>query len=286
MTNAPLQVLRWCLHTRGMRSLGRRFLSPAFLIPKYPNYGQLSEKFTEQAGEIRIVGFPKSGNVWLTSLIATCLGVDVNAAKGACRVTHTHQKMKNEDLFNKQLLRGAVLIRDLRDIIVSLYHFTKTDHFKNAIGRHFIFDDIETMYTDFFLPYYVNRIQMLETLPDEYVQLGWPVIRYERFCDAPEQELKRLFQVWNIQVTEHAILNSIKQNSLNAMRTGKGKTTEEVQSTHFRKGGYGNYKKEIPAHILADIEYRFGDYLRRWGYVLEGEGYLKQNSFARNNNKL
>ncbi len=269
LSNIPLGLLRWSLQTRGLRSFGHRFLSPAFLIPKYPAYGKLPHNFIEQSGEIRIVGFPKSGNVWLTSLIATCLGIDVNAEKDKCRVTHTHLKMKNADLFNKQLLRGAVLIRDLRDIIVSLYHFSKTEHFKDAIGRHFIFNDIEAMYSEFFLPYYVNRIQILETLPDDYLYFGWPVIRYERLCDSPEEELRLLFKVWDIEVSQETIAKSVQMNSLDAMRSGKGKTTEEVQATHFRKGGYGNYKDEIPEHMLADIELRFRDYLRRWGYIVE-----------------
>lgn len=268
LTNIPYAFLRFCLETRGLRKLGHAGKSPAFYTPRYPRYGKLSESFTNQAGEIRIAGFPKSGNVWITSLIASCLDIDVTVSKNRCRVTHTHECLNDKDLFNKKILRGAVLLRDLRDVIVSIYHFMNTEHFKKFAGHHHIYNDFESMYTDFFLPYIFNKRSILETLPTDYVRFGWPVIRYEKFWDNTEAELKRLFQIWDIEITDEKIRESIRENSLDSMRAGKGKTTTEVQPTHFRKGGYGNYKEIIPPHILADIEDRFGDYLRRWGYKI------------------
>jgi len=106
-------------------------------------------------------------------------------------------------------------------------------------------------------------------LPDDYVRFGWPVIRYEKFWDDTEAELKRLFQIWNIIVPEEKIKQAVEKNNLQLMRKGKGKTTNNVKSTHFRRVGYGNYHEEIPPHILRDIELRFGGYLRRWGYITE-----------------
>lgn len=257
-----------CIETRGLRSVGVRFKSLAFFTPRFPHYGPFAEDFRNRPGEIRIVGFPKSGNVWISSLVATCLDLDVNFSSRNLAVTHTHRPFHNVDLFNRNLIRGAVLIRDLRDVIVSLYHFTRTDHFKKFYGPHHIYNSLSEMYTDYFLPYFVNRVNVLETLPDDYVKFGWPVIRYERFWDDAETELKRLFQIWGIDVIDEKIRSAVEKNTLDSMRQGKGKTTGGVQTTHFRKGGYGNYETEIPPHILKDIEYRFGDYLRRWGYIV------------------
>jgi len=140
--NLPNHVLRYCLETRGLRKIALPFKSPAFFTPRHPHYGKLAEDLHQQVGEFRIVGFPKSGNVWLTSLVATCLNLDVVSNSKACRVTHTHTAMCNNDLFIQKLLRGAVLLRDLRDVLVSLYHFTRTDHFKRFHGSHHIYNSI------------------------------------------------------------------------------------------------------------------------------------------------
>jgi len=266
VTQLPLHLLRAGLETRGFRGVSNQFRSPAFFTPQRPHFGQLDDDFLNRRAEIRIVGFPKSGNVWITSLIATCLNLDVDTQTLRCRVIHTHEALNSSDLFNKRLVRGAVLLRDLRDVIVSLFHFTRTDHFKAFHGPHHIYNDVETMYTDYFLPYFINRGLPLETLPDDYVHYGWPVIRYERFWDNTEEELQRLFQIWGIEVSEEKIASSVEKNTIDAMRSGKGKTRSVVKQTHFRKGGYGNYANVIPVHILKDIERRFGDYLWRWGY--------------------
>jgi hypothetical protein len=266
ISQLPYHLLRGALQTRGVRTAGHSLKSPAFFTPEKPHYGSLADDFLQRRGELRIVGFPKSGNVWITSLIATCLDLDVKAPGNGCRVIHTHAPLTSRDLFDKRLLRGAVLLRDLRDVIVSLYHFTGTEHFKSYHGDHHIFNDVESMYTDYFLPYFVERVQVLENLIDDYVYFGWPVLRYERFWDNAEAELQRLFRIWGIEVSDDKIASSVEKNSLSSMRSGEGKTRSVVKKSHFRKGGYGNYADEIPPHILADIEQRFGDYLRRWGY--------------------
>lgn len=260
------RFLRPMLEFRPLRRYPLKRLSPAFFVPARPSYGPLPPDFQQQAGRFLIVGFPKSGNVWFRSLIASCLDLPVDNQGGRCFVEHTHQPFHSRYLFDRKLLRGVVLLRDLRDVIVSLYHFTHSDHFKRFHGEHHVFKDANSMYTDYFLPYFVNRVSVLESLPDAFVYYGWPVVRYEHLRESPKHELKRLFQVWGIDVSEEKIDAAIDANSLESMRKGKGKVTAEVQTSHFRKGTVGGYEADLEPHIIADIEHRFGDYLSRWGY--------------------
>lgn len=264
------KLMEYGLSHRGTRSLTRPFLAPAFFTPHHPHFGELNLNLRDTEGEFRIAAFPKSGNVWIASLLASYFGLGVTPVKGQARVTHVHTPLQSADLFNLKIMRGVVLMRDLRDIIVSLYHFTKTNHFIRFHGPHFVFDRIEDMYTQYFLPYFVNRVQMLESLPDAYVKYGWPVVKYENFYDHPEEELFRLLTVWGCEIDVERIRFAISQNSLEALRQGKGNVTSDVTSAHFRKGGYGNYREEMPAWMITDIEQRFGDYLQRWGYLTEG----------------
>ena len=66
-----------------------------------------------------------------------------------------------------------------------------------------------------------------------------PYVRYEDLYDDPQAEMRRYHY-----------------------RSG-------VATTHFRKGGYGGYKRELPARILDDVNTRFEGFLRRWGYSVE-----------------
>lgn len=242
-------------------------LSPSFL-PSWQNqrFGKLPNNFREVDGHFLVAGFPKSGNVWLTSLIAGCLDLPAEKTEGRCCVHYTHKALNDEWLYDPTLFRGVVLIRDLRDVIVSLYHWLKTDGYRNyhKHGPHQIFYDLETMYIEFFLRRF-SKMPMGQ-LADSFVERGWPVIKYERLYDDAERELDRLFRIWGIAVDAGKIKAVAAANTIDGIKKGGGVLESYIEKDHFRKGGYGNYVNEIPAHILKDIEFRFGDYLRSWGY--------------------
>jgi hypothetical protein len=82
-------------------------------------------------------------------------------------------------------------------------------------------------------------------------------------------EMARLFEIWGLHVDKEKIKQVIVANRIESLKKGAGTVEKSLERDHFRKGGYGNYKEEIPPHILKDIEYRFGDHLRSWGYVTE-----------------
>lgn len=241
-------------------------LSPSFL-PSWQNqrFGELPKNFPEIDGHILIAGFPKSGNVWLSSLVAGCLDLSAEHKPGCCHVHYTHKALSDEWLYDSGLFRGVVLIRDLRDVIVSLYHWLQTDGYKNyhKHGPHQIFYDLETMYIEFFLRRF-SKMPLAE-LADGYVERGWPLIKYERLYDNTERELKRLFDIWGIAVSQEKIKAVVSANTITEIKKA-GVLESYIEQDHFRKGGYGNYVNEIPPHILKDIEQRFGDYLRSWGY--------------------
>lgn len=245
-------------------------MSPSFLRSwDNQHYGPLPDDFRNRNSYFLVVGFPKSGNVWLTSLIAGCLDLPVEKSPPKSRVFYHHKALSDRFLFDQSLFRGVVLIRDLRDVIVSSFHWLRTDEYRNyhKHGPHQIFYDIESMYIEFFLRRFAQL--PLEELPEGYVRHGWPVIKYERLYDNTEKELVRLFQIWGIAIDKERIKQVVAANTIEALRKMGGALEKDIEKSHFRKGGYGNYEKEIPEYILKDIEYRFGDYLRSWGYVTE-----------------
>ncbi len=240
---------------------------PSFL-PSFQRqqFGPVPENYQETNGYFLVVGFPKSGNVWLTSLIANCLDLPVDRKNNIARVFYEHKSLNKRFLHDPKLYRGVALVRDLRDIIVSLFHWLKTDGYKNYYkhGPHQIFNDLETMYIEFFLRRFAQL--PVETMIDDYVRKGWPVVKYERLWDQTEVELQRLFEIWRIPVGEQKIKMAVENNRIEKLKKKGGVLENYIERDHFRKGGYGQYRSEIPPHILKDIEIKYGDYLRSWGY--------------------
>ena len=232
-------------------------------------YKPLGKDFRLGDGMFLIAGLPKSGNVWLTSLVANCLDLPVTVQDGQSSVSYTHKGLTSEVLHDPKILRGVVLVRDLRDIIVSLYHWLGTEDYLSYFkhGPHQIFGDLESMYIEYFLRRFSHI--PIDTLVDDYVKLGWPVIKYENLWDNAMRELTRLFAVWQIEVSEEKIARAVEQNSIKVLRNSQQSATidSSIKRDHFRAGGYGQFRNEIPEHILSDIERRYGNYLRSWGYV-------------------
>ncbi len=241
-------------------------LSPSFFNKHTLSYKPIAEDFRNQKSvKFLTVGYPKSGNVWLNSMIAECLEIDVKPSIN-CFVTFTHSNLNTAILFDQSILRGACLIRDCRDIIVSYYYYIKSEGFRVNASRNFSYRNIKDFYFDFFVNYLDKYVVNLEGLIDGYVEFGWPILRYESLVDEPNETLKILFDRWNINVTEKKISNAIKNSSLKSMRKGGGKQLIKTHKSHFRKGGYGQYRKELPTKVLKDISVRYKNYLEKWGY--------------------
>lgn len=241
-------------------------LSPACFNKHKLSYKPIGEDFREKKNvKFLTVGYPKSGNVWLNSMLAECLEIDVKPSIN-CFVTFTHSNLNTATLFDQSILRGACLIRDCRDIIVSYYYYIKSEGFRNNASKHFLFRNIKEFYYDFFVNYLDRYVVNLDGLIDGYVEFGWPILRYESLVDAPNETLKILFDRWDIDVTEKKINDAIKNSSLRSMRKGGGKQLTKTHESHFRKGGYGQYKKELPQKVLKDVSVRYKNYLEKWGY--------------------
>lgn len=262
-----LMFLERCLTTPGLRRIGVRSLAPAFYSKGEPRYRPIPPNFRDLPGRFLVAGFPKSGNVWLVSLLSSCLDLPVDAGDRTY-VYLTQKTCRPELMFERNLWRGVVVIRDPRDVLVSLFHYMKGDHFVSTFGPHHKFDTIESMYTQYFRPYFTWSLGTgFSGLPEGYIRWGWPVVRYEDLWEDPARELRRLFARWAIEVPEEKIQAAVEANSLDNMRAGKGNVRAEVQKAHhFRRGGWGSFLDELPEAVLADFEQRYIDDLRNWGY--------------------
>jgi hypothetical protein len=219
------------------------------------------------AAKIVIFGIPKSGNVWLQSLLSDCLGlkaVDPVANTIESGVGMTHLPFCEAIADRADFLHGVCLVRDPRNVLVSFFHYSKTSHFR-AARPEFHYDDWDEFYYEWYLSRAVPAFQM-SSHSDTYSRLGVPVVRYERLRNDPARELSRLLKRWGLAATAEAVDLAVKNNDIAVLsKTGK-KLDIEVPPSHFRKGSTDGSEKDIPPKILADFEERFSGLLKRWGY--------------------
>lgn len=220
--------------------------------------------------KISVIGLPKSGNNWLMGLISQCLDMEVldNKASPKSGVFLTSQPFSTNMYFSRDINFAVYMMRDLRDIVCSYYHYIKP--FESDGGRHAMarFDDIESFYFEYFLPH----LSLLYDYPNHtagYLKYDIPIVKYEKLWDNTERELSRLFERWGIEVSSSKISESVADNQFEKLKkSGKDKLGHHLPKDHMRKGGYGNYEDELPASVLTDIEQRFGPFLKDWGYLV------------------
>lgn len=237
-------------------SINYELMPPSFLIV--------------EGGKLVIFGIPKCGNAWLQSMLVKYFNVDVVIdAKDRHKrgILSIHDPFVEEMVYRTDFATGVCLIRDIRDVVVSYFHYARTNEFRRAMNRcHY--EDIDSFYYEWFLSRCVPA-HRLHTFADEYAERSIPLVRYERLQASPCNEMMRLLRRWGIEPDIEKIREIVALHQLENLKRSGLNLGYHVESSHFRKGGWGNFLNELPKHILQDMNVRFSDYLQRWGYPVD-----------------
>src|SRR5262245_22656273 len=225
-------------------------------------------------GTIVIFGLQKAGNSWVHALLAETFdmpyyfSLQESDRRDTRGVVNSHEPFSDQMSKRHDLVHGVCLMRDLRDIVVSYFHYMQTESYQRdvPVARY---ADIETFYYDWFLTRLVPA-HRIHSYWEEYAVRGVPVLRYERLVQDTRGELMRLFRRWGETYEESRLDAAIQRNSFSNLKDqGKLLGDLNIESSHFRSGQVGSYKHELTAHIISDINRRFSGVLARWGYEVE-----------------
>ena len=230
-------------------------------------------------------GYPKSGTVWLCRLMSSYLGVPYPqnyALPIAMRsVVHAHWK------YHPGLPRTAYILRDGRDVLVSLYfynmnavverrhprHATKLDErYRKAFGSHFDPLDVRSN-----LPRFIQ----LEMEDPSAARLSWP--DHIRNWRVPERPRVTVVSYEALVADGVTALSTLMENLTDApidmerikltvdrfdfANTAGRRPGEEDRSNFLRKGVVGDWQNHFSREAGEVFDHHAGDLLAELGYV-------------------
>ena len=229
------------------------------------SYGQKMD--SRDNAKIIVLGLPKSGNTFLVSLIAGALSLDVIDPVreiGRRGVGMSHRPF-SPHLDREDFLHGAVVVRDIRDVVASFYEYSQTKYFREA-RLEFQSTSVDEFYYEWFLSKIHAKLNVLK-YAETYANMGLVVVKYERLILTPEIELRKLLMTFGIEGCDEKIKLTVAKNSFEKLKDhGIEFGDNYVPPSHFNRGHTGRYKSVLTEKIIKDIEVRFHDYLSRWGY--------------------
>jgi len=158
-----------------------------------------------------------------------------------------------------------VVIRDLRDTLVSLYFSKRFSH--PLISQRLVEDRklLEAQDRQQGLRFcLVERLERGAKIQESWLDGPEPVFRYEDLIREPLSGFKRIFEHCRIAVPAEELEGVVKAASFEN-RSGRSLGTEDIAS-HLRRGLPGDWVNHFDDALKADFKKAYGPLLVRAGY--------------------
>ena len=236
--------------------------------------------------DIFIASYPRSGNTWTRFLIANLLHPDrpVTFANietiipDASALSSRQLKrvprprlIKTHEYFEPRYRKVIYLVRDPRDVALSLYNFRRKYRsvddaypIEQYVAERFIPGDLDVSWGEHVGSWLGTRMN----------RPGFLLVRYEDLLQDPMRELARLAGFLGITASTERLSQAIERSSANRLRqlekveheawvTTKGKRADVPFIAEAVAGGW---KQKLPAPSAALIE-------SAWGHLMSALGY-------------
>jgi hypothetical protein len=233
-----------------------------------------------------IASYPRSGNTWTRFLIANLIHPErlvtfANIEKiipDATALSSRELKrvprprlIKTHEYFEPRYRKVIYLVRDPRDIAVSLYNFRRKyrsvdDSYpiEQYIAKRFLLGDLDVSWGEHVGSWLGTRMN----------QPGFLLVRYEDLLQDPTRELWRVAGFLGIATGTEMLSQAIERSSANRLRhlekveheawvTTKGKRADVP---FIAEAVAGTWKQKLPEPSVALIE-------SAWGHLMNSVGY-------------
>jgi len=162
-------------------------------------------------------------------------------------------------------LRIFIVIRDLRDTLISQYFSVRYSHQIFNPGMQRLRDKLSKMdLTDGLIYLMQHRLFVSATIQRSWINSPYLLIKYEDLNRDEIGVFKKIFKYCNIQGTDGEIENAVKSHSFTE-RSGRKRGEEDIYS-HHRKGIIGDWRNYFNEELTILFKKTFGDLLIEAGY--------------------
>lgn len=255
-----------------------------------------------------VCGYPKSGNTWLSRLIADIIGCPVAgfwmnpwhneiAMEGNTRDSD-YQCFKSHHCYS-QLMRSLddysfgnekiiYIVRDPRDVIISASNYYRLQpRFKMLQMAMRRLPGGNMVYKNVFHTQRYKQDVMTEALlkgsktQGAWLSIPWKshvegylksdvlIIKYEDLKENPLLEAKKICSVLNIERSETELLSSIENQSFENKKKLFLKSNQVGKAHFLRSGVAGSWRRELSKTNIQMILDNIGDALNSLGYPLK-----------------
>jgi hypothetical protein len=185
--------------------------------------------------------------------------------------------LKSHECFDPRYPRVIYILRDPRDVAVSLYYYLLK---MRALSDGYSMDNFVVRFINANVVPYLDRMGCWEDHVLSWLRLrvgkpGFVLIRYEDLVDNPVKELAKLAPLLGVGFTSEIIERAVSACSAGNMRSMETKqskdwlvTKKSRQDIRFvRKAKSGGWRDELSEASVRAIEHAWGATMRELGYL-------------------
>ena len=172
---------------------------------------------------------------------------------------------KNSHIENMKIF---VVIRDLRDILISLYFSFKNSHPRNFKAIQRFAHIVESKDLDDALIYLIDtQMRLHAARQSSWMNDGCKIVRYEELIENENEQFRSLLSYLEINRDSRFINRIIEHNSF--VNVSGRKTGVEDVSKHQRKGISGDWENYFSIRVKDYFKEQLGQSLIETGYEVD-----------------
>lgn len=244
------------------------------------------------ADDTFLTAYPKSGNTWTRFLVGNLIheGGAVTFLSIPEIIPHIDFKSKRffktmprarvincHEPFNPRYKRVIYVVRDPRDVAVSLYHFQRKRRviedkypIQSFITRFLAGENVRPDRMGSWAENVTSWMTVRQNSP------GFLLVRYEDLLENPERELAEVASFLGIKASPERIARTVELSSAPHMRElemAQGGKWHQAKGTRtdipfVRSASSGGWRKSLPQSSVAEMESAWGPVMVRLGYEL------------------
>jgi hypothetical protein len=247
-------------------------------------------RLTVFADDIFIVSYPRSGNTWTRFLIGNLLNPDepITFANVESRVPEIYfssdrrllslakpRILKSHEYFDPRYKKTIYIVRDPRDVALSLYHYSIK---RRDIPDAYPVEEFVPRFVagEFFEDFGSWKEHVLSWHATRKDTRGFLFLRYEDLLADTARELTKIASALQLDPAREKLERVVELSSAAHMRNLEKKHSAEWKLTKntrqdipfIREANSGGWRNKLPAIAVRTIEQAWGSTMKELGYDL------------------